>query len=141
MSVTVDVFIKFNGSKSELTKILANDFLITLAKKECWFLGFIEFGLTSRAEDRQYFSLSRNRPYDYVLWGTSYLWSSHFGNAVYAHPVIFDSLAQVLAAKLKTRTMYSVPDWGDHRRYRYIRPMKRNKLSCVVDEKTRKPPK
>ena len=142
MSVTVDVFIKFNGSKAELTKILARDFLIVVGKKQYWFLGFIELGLTSRSEDKEYFSSSRKyRPYDYVLWGTSYLGSSYFGSVVYAHTTIFDTIAQILAGKLKTRTMCSVPDWGDHRQYRYIRRMKRNKLSCVIDEETRKPPK
>lgn len=38
MSVTVDVFIKFRGSKTKLLKILADDFLILAGRKKCWLL-------------------------------------------------------------------------------------------------------
>jgi hypothetical protein len=30
---------------------------------------------------------------------------------------------------------------GDLRRYRYVRPTKRNDFTVILDEKTRKPPK
>jgi hypothetical protein len=141
MSITVDVFIKFEGSKANLVKMLAKDFLILVGEKEYWFLGFIEVGLSSRAEDKEYFHGHRFRPYDYVLSGTTYAWSSRLGAVGCAHTTIFDTIAQMLAVKLKTRTMFSISDWGDERRYRCVRPMKRNKFSSVIDEKTGRPPK
>jgi hypothetical protein len=141
MSITVDVFIKFKGSKASLVKTLAKDLLILVGKKEYWFLGFVEVGLSSRAEDKESFLGPRFRPYDYVLWGTTYSWSSRLGGVGDAHTTVFDVIAQMLAVKLKTRTMFSVPEWGDERRYRCVRPMKRNKFSAVIDEKTGRPPK
>ena len=140
MSVTADVFIKYDGSKAELIKILAKDFLILVDKKKYWFLYFIELGLSSRAEDKESFRGPRFRPYNYVLSGTTYAWISSCGTVRYVHTSVFDAIAQMFAVRLKTRTMFAV-DWGDERRYRYIRPMKRNKGSCVIDESTGRPPK
>ncbi len=141
MSITVDIFIKFNGSKGDLLKILASDFLIRAGRKEYWFFNFIEFGLSSREEDEEYFTGHRFRPYNFVLWGTTHAWSSSFGTARYAHSVIMDTLAQMITVKLNARTMICVRDWGEYRRYHHVRPMKRNKFCTILDEKTKKPPK
>src|SRR5664280_1064923 len=76
MSTTIDVFIKYKGSKEELLKILADDFLILVNKKKYWFLNFIEIGLSRRQDDPDYFVGHQFRPYNFVLSGTTYMWSS-----------------------------------------------------------------
>lgn len=141
MGVTVDVFINFKGTRKELLKILADDFLILAGRKKCWFLNYIELGLSHRSDDEEYFVGHRFRPYNYVLWGTRHGWSTNYGTAPYAHCVIMDTIAQMLAIRLKTRTMICIRDFGDYRRYRHVRPMKRNKSCVILDEKTNRPPK
>ena len=58
-----------------------------------------------------------------------------------AHGIVMDVLAQSLAARLQTRTMVYSADLGEHRRYRYVRAMTRNKGCVLLDEKTGRPPK
>src|SRR5882757_4787181 len=109
MSITVDVFIKYPASKARLAGYLERELLVFTRQKHYWLLGFIEVGLQSRAEDPDSFVDSRFRPYNYVLYGTSYHWSSQLGSAAYVHTIVLDSIAQVLAARLRTRTMVSIP--------------------------------
>jgi hypothetical protein len=52
-----------------------------------------------------------------------------------------DTLAQMLAVRLKTRTMSYCGNDGGLRRYRYVRPTTKNSSTVLLDEKTRKPPK
>ena len=140
MSTTIDVFIKFNGPEKQLLKILADDFLILVNKKNYWFLNFIEIGLSHRRDSEDYFTGRQFRPYNFVLFGTTYSGSSDLGTVRDAHSIIMDTLAQALAFRLGTRTMSHYGDSGDLRRYRRVRPMKRNKSAVLVDEKTGKPP-
>lgn len=141
MSIAIDVFIKFNGTKKALLEILEEDFLILLnRKKHYWFLNYIEFGLSQRSEDREYFVGHQFRPYNFVLGSATYLWSSARGTIRDAHSIVMDVLAQSLAFRLRSRTMLYSADLGIQRRYRSVRAMKRNKGCVVLDEKTGKPP-
>jgi hypothetical protein len=81
MSVTVDVFIRFKGSKPALRRILADDFLIATEQKKYFFLNYIEVGLSHRRDDPGYFEGREFRPYDFILWGTTYVWSAGLGTA------------------------------------------------------------
>jgi len=141
MSVTVDVFIRFKGSKPALRRILADDFLIATEQKKYFFLNYIEVGLSHRRDDPGYFEGREFRPYDFILWGTTYVWSAGLGTAGDAASVIMGTLAQMLAVRLKTRTMVCIRDFGMERRYRCVRPMKRNRMAEIVDENTGQPPK
>jgi hypothetical protein len=140
MSTTIDIFIKHEGSKKQLLKILADDFLILANKKKYWFLNFINLGLYHRRDDPDYFVGHQFRPYNFVLSGTTYMWSSSRGTARDAHSIIMDTLAQTLAIKLRSRTMSYFGDSQDQRRYRHVRPMKRNAFAVLLDEKTGRPP-
>ena len=135
MSITADVFIKFKGSRKKLLQILDKDFRIVLDSDTNWFLGFMEMDVFGRTEKEPCF-----RPYDFVLESEDHAWSSAFGTASDGHLVVMDMLAQTLAAKLKTRTMLFSDELGVQRRYRYVRPMRRNKGCMVLDESTGKPP-
>lgn len=142
MSIAIDVFIKFKGTKKALLEILEEDFLILLnRKKHYWFLNYIELGLSQRSEDREYFVGHQFRPYNFVLGSTTHLWSSARGTIRDAHSIVMDVLAQSLAFRLRTRTMLYSADLGTQRRYRYVRAMKRNNGCVLLDEKTGKPPK
>jgi hypothetical protein len=141
MSIAIDVFIRFKGSKKALLKVLEDDFLILLDRKQYWFLNYIELGLRQRSEDREYFVGHQFRPYDFVLGSTTYAWSSTRGTVRDAHSAVMDVLAQSLAFRLRTRTMVYSADLGTQRRYRYVRAMKRNKGCVLLNEKTGKPPK
>lgn len=141
MSVTVDVFIRFKGSKAALRRILADDFLIAIGRKKYWFLNYIELGLSHRRDDPEYFGSRKFRPYDFVLWGTTYAGRAGLGTAGEAASVIMDTLAQMLAVRLKTRTMICILDFGMERRYRRVRPTKRNRMAEIVDEDTGRSPK
>jgi len=141
MSTTVDVFLKFNGSRRKLLRFLGRELQIAFGKGDTWLLGFINIEFCSRYDDPDYFRSRHLRGYNFVVGGTSYAWSAQFGTARHVDITIFDAIAQVIAVRLKTRTMITVLDWGVERRYRYIRPMKRNKYSAVIDEKTGKIPK
>ena len=141
MSTTIDVFIRFNGSKKELLKILADDFLILVNRKKYWLFHFIEIGLSQRSEDPDYFVGHQFRPYNFVLGSSTYMWSSYRGTVRRAYSVIMDTLAQSLAVRLQARTMVYSADLGEYCRYRYVRAMKRNKECVLLDERTCKPPK
>jgi hypothetical protein len=138
MSTTVDVFIKFKGSKKQLLKILAEDFLILVNGKNCWLFHFIEIGLSQRSEVPDYFVGHPFRPYNFVLGSSTYIGSSCCGTVRRAYSIIMDTLAQMLAVRLEARTMSYFA--GVKRRYRYVRAMKRNKFSVLLDEETGKPP-
>ncbi len=140
MSTGANVFIRSKMPEKELVKILHDDFLVLLERKRHWFLDFIEIGLTHRSESRGSFVGHVFRPYDFLLFSTTYAWSTYRGSVRFAHFVVMDVLAQALAVKLKTRTMVYCPEDGDFRRYRYIRSMKRNDWNLLLDEKTGKPP-
>jgi hypothetical protein len=140
MSIGIDVFVRFEGTKKDLLKILADDFLLLVNRKPYWLLNYIEIGLTERRDDPEYFAGRPFRPYNFVLGSSTYAWSSARGTVRDAHGIVMDVLAQALAARLKTRTMVASPDLGEFRRYRYVRPMKRNKGCVVLGEKTARPP-
>jgi hypothetical protein len=141
MSVTVEVFIKFKGSEKQLLEILADDFLILVNKKKYWFLNYIEIGLSARRYSPDSFTGREFRPYNFVLSGTTYSGSPSMDTARDAHTIIMDTLAQMLAVRLKTRTMSYCGNDGGLRRYRYVRPTTKNSSTVLLDEKTRKPPK
>lgn len=141
MSVTVEVFIKYKGSEKKLLEILADDFLILVNKKKYWFLNYIEIGLSPRRFSPDSFTGRQFQPYNFVLSGTTYSGSPSMDNAREAHTIIMDTLAQTLARRLRTRTMSYCGIDGGLRRYRYVRPTKKNNFTVILDEKTRKPPK
>ena len=75
MSISVDVFIKYKGTKKSLVNILAKDFLILIDQKHYWFLNYIEFGLVHRSDDPGYFMGRSFRPYDFLIGSTTYAWA------------------------------------------------------------------
>lgn len=96
MSVTADVFIKFDGNKKQLTKILSDRFQLPLRRRDRWLLGYVEMNLTSRQEAPDYFTERELRAYDFALGGTVYVRSSELGEAYAAHQLIMEVLAQVM---------------------------------------------
>lgn len=141
MSVTADVFIKFDGNKKQLTKILSDRFQLPLRRRDRWLLGYVEMNLTSRQEAPDYFTERELRAYDFALGGTVYVRSSELGEAYAAHQLIMEVLAQVIAARLKTWTMLRHEMDDSCHFYRPANANQRKKGIAVIDAKTGKPPK
>lgn len=141
MSVTADVFIKFDGNKKQLTKILSDRFQLPLRRRDRWLLGYVEMNLTSRQEAPDYFTERELRAYDFALGGKVYAGIAALGKARPAHALIMEVLAQVIAARLKTRTMLRHEMDDSCHFYRPARSSQRKKGIAVIDEKTGRPPK
>jgi len=139
--MTTDVFVRFSGTKRELRAILSDQFQIRVGGKLVWFLGYIELNLTSRAEAPDYFSGGQFRPYNFALGGTIYPGSNGLGEAGPAHGLIMEVIAQVIAARLKTRTMCYCQEDASCRRYRFAGGAQRKKGIEVIDERTGRAPR
>ncbi len=137
VSLSANVFIRYKGTKPALVKILADNFLVRLHPKHDWLMDFIEIHLSRKREWPDAFEGRIFGGYDYVISGTTYLWSSDRGSIRDAFPAVMDALAQGLAWRLKSRTAICWEDGEDLRRYRYVA---KKKGPVLIDEKTRKPP-
>lgn len=138
MSISALVYVRYEGSRPGLVKVLADNFLVRIHSKHDWLLDFIEINLSHKRQWPEAFEGRTLGGYDYVISGTTYAWSDDRGSIRDAFPAVMDALAQGLAWRLGSRSAICWEDGSDLRRYRYVA---KKKGPLLIDEKTRKPPK
>ncbi len=93
--------------------------------------------LTSRQEAPDYFTGREFRRYDFALGGTVYAGSAELSEVSPAHALIMEVLAQVIAARLKTRTTSRCELDSSCHFYRPTPVTKRKKGIAVIDERAK----